>query len=82
MIATLSFLLLKASILAILLYWCNDTPTFVTRLSPSPNQFATEIVSPLPCPSGFDRHILLLVYLFILFIFFFFQRTQFFHRLT
>ena len=50
MIATLSFLL-KISIPAISFYWRNDTPTFVTWQSSSPNQFDPEIFSPLSCSS-------------------------------
>ena len=32
-------------------YWRNDTPTFVTWRSSSPNQFVPEIGSPLLCSS-------------------------------
>ena len=63
MIATLS-LLLKLSITAISFYWRNDTPSFVTCRSSSPNQFVPEIVSPWPSSSGLGRHTLLFVFFF------------------
>ena len=63
MIATLSFLL-KISVTAISFYWRNDTLTFVTWWSSSPNQFNPEIFSPLPCSSRFVCNKLLFVYFF------------------
>ena len=43
---------------------------FATKWSSFPNQFVTEIVSPLPCSSGLVRHTLLFVYSFKELIFF------------
>ena len=59
-----TFFFYEISITALLFYWRNDTPTFVTWQSSSPNQFVTEIVSPLPCLSGLVQYILLFVYFF------------------
>ena len=79
------FFVLKTPLTAKPFYWRIDTQNFVNWRSSSPNQFVTEIVSPLPYSSDLLRHILLFVYLFIYLLIYlfihFFQRTHFFHWL-
>ena len=66
MIATLSIFIenIYKRYNMILFYWHNETSTFVTCWSSSPNQFVPGIVSPLPCLSVLVRNILLFVYFF------------------